>query len=127
MVTDTRPSLGSGAASESSAHKETADAAGRESQEPPAMTAWELARERLADRWPILTIEEIDSTQGRMELLTALLQAKLSYAHRLAQESIGQPLILHRPPCQTATRGWLNTVGLLALSCASLFGLVLYF
>ncbi len=127
MATDTRPAIGLDAALESSAHKEAADAASRESPEPPAITAWEVARERLADRWPILTIEEIDSTQGRMDLLTALLQAKLSYAHRLAQESIGQPLILHRPPRQTATRGWLNTAGLLALSCASLFGLVLYF
>jgi hypothetical protein len=83
-----------------------------------------VVRDRLADRWPELTPGELDATRGRPDLLAALLQAKLAYAQRLAEESVGRPMRLEAPETRAPARGWLNVLG---LSSLSIFGLTVHF
>jgi hypothetical protein len=56
--------------------------------------------EKLAERWPTLTREELDATRGRSELVAALLRAKADYAEILTREALGQPLF-HRPAARS--------------------------
>ena len=47
--------------------------------------------EKLADRWPTLTNEELQATHGQRELVEAVLRAKTDYAELLICEALGQP------------------------------------
>jgi hypothetical protein len=95
------------------------------SDDDPGLAAgWSIVRERLADRWPGLTADELDATHGRTDLLGALLQAKLAYAHRLAEESIGHPMRLDAPDRRSSARGWLSVPNLGSLS---IFGMTVRF
>jgi hypothetical protein len=90
--------------------------------DPGLAPGWSAVRERLADRWPDLTTDELDATHGRVDLLAALLQAKLAYAQLLAEESVGQPMPLEAPMTHGPGRSWLSVLG---LSSLSVFGLTL--
>jgi hypothetical protein len=48
--------------------------------------------QKLADRWPTLTTEELDATHGRPDLIAAILSAKAGYAELLTREALGQSL-----------------------------------
>lgn len=92
-------------------------------QDGPDVTTWDATRDRLADRWPLLTQSELDATHGQTELVAALLQAKLAYAQRLAEESVGHHLEVRSH--SRRTHGWLRLLSLLGLSGLGVFGLSL--
>lgn len=49
---------------------------------------WRSTSELLADRWPLLTIEELKATHGRPELVASVLEAKIGYAQLLARDAL---------------------------------------
>jgi hypothetical protein len=51
---------------------------------------WRSAMAILADRWPVLTLEELEATRGRPEMVASMLEAKIGYAQWLARDVLGQ-------------------------------------
>jgi hypothetical protein len=82
--------------------------------------------QKLAERWPTLTREELDATHGRSELITALLRAKADYAEILTREALGQPLPRHQAAA-SASASWPRFAApvVLAGALATLFGSLL--
>jgi hypothetical protein len=108
-------------------HSTPREASVTHSNEAQRTLDWEFVQERLADRWPVLTADELEATRGRGELLAALLQAKLEYAQRLAEESVGHPLERIHPPEPAETRTWVGLVGASAVAALGLsVGAVLF-
>src|SRR5712692_7250563 len=73
---------------------------------------WRRVTDRLAERWPVLTTAELEATRGRTEMIAGLLEAKISFAQRLADEALGRPLMLGR--AETPARRWLRVPGVIA-------------
>lgn len=55
-------------------------------------TAWESTKERVLTRWPALTEDDVEPTEGRRDELVALLEGRLGYAHANAVHDIDQVL-----------------------------------
>ena len=49
---------------------------------------WRQTMAILADRWPVLTIEELLATRGRPEMVASLFEAKIGYAQLLARDAL---------------------------------------
>lgn len=49
---------------------------------------WRQTMAILADRWPVLTIEELRATGGRPEMLASVFEAKIGYAQLLARDAL---------------------------------------
>jgi hypothetical protein len=49
---------------------------------------WEALRERFRLRWPALTDKELDSTNGQRDMLIALVEMRLGYAHANAAAGV---------------------------------------
>jgi hypothetical protein len=108
-------------------HRERIERPDEATSEGDVSTDWDAIRDRLADRWPVLTADELEATHGRGDLVAALLQAKLAYAQRLADESMGRPVHLARTSKPGDIRGWRSMIGLSALTTFGLFfGVVLF-
>ncbi|MFA7296699.1 MAG: hypothetical protein WC211_05860 [Dehalococcoidia bacterium] len=58
----------------------------------PSTNDWERTKQRLMTRWPALTADELDRTDGKPEALTALLQGRLGYAPANAQRDLDEIL-----------------------------------
>ncbi|MBX7112263.1 MAG: hypothetical protein K1X87_10525 [Dehalococcoidia bacterium] len=84
---------------------------------------WDALCERLLDRWPQLTSDELEATHGKPDLVDAVLEAKLGYARRLVEE-LFLPWRLQRLQASRArgrvTRGLLRLVSLTALASCGL-------
>ena len=53
---------------------------------------WEDTKARLLLRWPALTVEDLERTEGDSEALVLLLERRLGYAHENAVADVSQVL-----------------------------------
>ncbi|MGE0227218.1 MAG: hypothetical protein AB7I38_01845 [Dehalococcoidia bacterium] len=89
-------------------HEEGGALRGLSREEGP--DGWGELRERLLDRWPVLTEAELEATRGDAALLGALVEAKLGYARRLLDEAIGQWQLQTQPAEHRVGRGLLGLI-----------------
>lgn len=52
-------------------------------------SGWDELRDRLVDRWPVLTAGELYATHGDAALVEALIEAKLAYGRRSSTRPSG--------------------------------------
>ena len=55
---------------------------------PALKSDWAEAKRRLRSRFPVLTEEELDSTDGEREAVVALMELRLGYGSRNAEQDL---------------------------------------
>lgn len=83
---------------------------------------WHSTMAILADRWPVLTIEELQATRGRPEMVASVLEAKIGFAQLLARDALGQRQKQRRSTGYNPS--WLRGVGVASALSASVLILV---
>ena len=69
-------------------HAQDGNAFGRHKSNARDEEHWSGALATLAERWPVLTSQELEATHGRPELVASLLEAKIGFAQLLAREAL---------------------------------------
>lgn len=64
------------------------DAFGRHRSNARDEERWRSALATLANRWPVLTSQELEATHGRPELVASMLEAKIGFAQLLARDAL---------------------------------------
>ncbi len=86
--------------------------------------SWDDLRDHLVDRWPVLTAAELEATHGKPELVAALIEAKLRYGRRLADEALHPRRSDVARSRRSGTRPLLGIVSLISVSGLAFFGLL---